>query len=105
MSLFLMATSLQAQKKMEKRAKKITAEMTEVLDLTKKEAKSVLEVQMFKLKEGKAIRANYEGDERKAELKKLGNKIYNQMKDALGGKEKGKSRLKKWKQHLKNKKQ
>ena len=105
-SFFLIGTAVEAQKKIEKRANKVTAEMTKVLELTKKEAKAVLKVQIAKMKEGAAIRKQHKGEPevRKAKLKKLGNRVYNDMKAALGGGEKGKMRLKKWKKHLKDKK-
>ena len=96
---------INAQKKQEKKAKKIATEMTKVLDLTKKESKAVYKIHFNKFKESAAIKKPYanQPEVKKQNLKKLGNKVYNQLKDALGSKEKGKLRLKKWKEYKQSK--
>jgi type III secretory pathway component EscR len=97
---------INAQKKQEKKAKKIATEMTKVLDLTKKESKAVYKIHLDKFNASTAIKKQFanEPEVKKQNLKKLGNSVYNQMKDALGGKEKGKARLEEWKQYKQSKK-
>ena len=112
-SFFLCLGTVEAQKKkgkkknkLEKQARAMATEMDKALDLTDEEFDAVLKIQIDKRKEGNKIKSNSElsQEERKKQLKKLGNRVYNQMKDALGGGEQGKSRLKKWKQYKKDKK-
>jgi len=100
-SLFISSFAANAQKKMEKKAKKITTEITEVLKLNKKESKAVYQIQIDRLKESASIKKEYADDKivRKQKLKKLGNKIFNQMKKTLGA-----ERLKQWKKHKSKKK-
>ena len=84
----------------QKKAKKVTDEMTEVLSLNKKEAKAIYKIQLERFQEGKSIRDEYsdQPEVRKTKLNKLGSKVYNQLKDYLGI-----ERLKKWKAHNKKK--
>lgn len=91
--------NFQAQKKQEKKAKKITAEITKALQLSDKESKYVYKIQLEKFKEAKRIREEYANNEsaKKKELKKNGNKVYNEMKKTLG-----KERMKKWKEYRKS---
>ena len=88
-----------AQPKPEKKAKKITDEMTEVLSLNKKESKEVYDIQLARFTEAQAIRKEYsdQPEVQKEKLKALGNKLYNQMKNAIGP-----ERQKQWKEYKKN---
>ena len=95
--LFLfLSLSAHAQKA---KAKKIAKEMTEVLSLDKKESKAVYKIQLNRFKESTSIKSEHANEPviRKQKLKKLGNKVYNQLKAVLGI-----ERLKKWKQHRKH---
>jgi len=113
LSLVLGITTVEAQKKekkgknkVEKQARKMVNEMDKAIGLSKEEFQMVLKIQMDRRTESQKIRndKNLSQEEQKDALKKLGNKVYNQMKDALGGNEKGKQRMKKWKQYQKDKK-
>ncbi|NVJ89918.1 MAG: hypothetical protein HWD82_10845 [Flavobacteriaceae bacterium] len=92
-SFLFIAFSVQAQKKLEKKAEKITSEITKVLNLTDEESKIIYQIQLERFLQAKKIRSQYTNNEalRKEELKKHGNQVYNKMKNALG-----KERLKKW---------
>ncbi|WGH74983.1 hypothetical protein P8625_13000 [Tenacibaculum tangerinum] len=106
-TLMLFVTlGVHAQKKSEKKAKKITKEMTQVLDLTKNESEAIYNIQLNRFEQNAAIKKQYENqpEEKKQKLKELGNKVYNQLKNALGGKQKGKERLAKWKKYKQSKK-
>lgn len=98
---FISVFSIALAQKPAKKATKITDEMTEVLDLDKKESKAVYKIQFERFKEGQAIRKEYadQPEVRKEKLNKLGSKVYNQLKELLGM-----ERLKKWKAHNKAKK-
>lgn len=87
--------------KIEKKAKKITKEMTKVLSLNETESKAIYKIQLEKFKEGKKIRKEYSDkpETKKQKLKAHGSKVYNQLKKLLG-----KERLKKWRTYKKNKK-
>mgnify|MGYP006077131779 CR=1 FL=1 len=89
-----------AQNKPAKKAQKITDEMTEVLDLNKKESKAVYQVQLKRLNEGKSIKSQYsdQPEVRKEKLRLLGNRVYNDLKAVIGI-----ERLKQWKNYRKNK--
>lgn len=97
--IFSFSFQMNAQKP-EKKAQKFTDEMTEVLSLNKEESKAIYEIQLERFKENKAINKNYADDQekRKEELKKLGNKVYNQTKKAIGV-----ERQKQWKAYKSNK--
>jgi len=96
---FFVALGVNAQVKPEKKAKKIANEMTEVLSLDKQESKAIYKIQLERLKEGEAIKKEYanQPEVKKQKLKKLGNKVYNQLKEAIGIEQ-----LKKWKAHKNN---
>lgn len=98
--VFTFSISLNAQKP-EKKAEKFADKVSKAIKLSKKEYKEVYEIQLARFKDGKEIRQKYKDDEatRKAELKKLGNRVYNQMKKTLG-----KERLKKWNNYRKSNK-
>ena len=78
------------------KAQKISNEMTEVLSLNKKESKAVYKIHYDKLNESDAIKKEFANDPevKKQKLKSLGNKVYNQIKEAIGI-----ERLKKWKNY------
>jgi len=93
---FVFSIGVNAQVNPQKKAKKITDEMTEVLSLDKKESKAVYKIQLDRFKEGQSIRKEYadQPEIKKEKLKELGSKVYNQLKKTLGA-----ERLKKWKDH------
>jgi hypothetical protein len=103
--VLIITINVNAQAKPEKKAKKIATEMTKVLDLSKKESKAVYKIHLDKFNASTAIKKQFasEPEVKKQNLKKLGNSVYNQLKDALGSKEKGKLRLKKWKKYKQSK--
>jgi hypothetical protein len=74
--------------------------MTQVLDLNKKESKAVYQVQLKRFNEGKSIKSQYSDqlEVRKEKLRLLGNRVYNDLKAAIGI-----ERLKEWKKYRKNK--
>ena len=84
-----------------KKAKKIADEMTEVLELDKKDSKAIYKIQFERFKEGESIRKEYaeQPEIRKEKLNKLGSKVYNQLKDYLGM-----ERLKEWRAYKQSKK-
>lgn len=98
LALFVMF-NVSAQMNPEKKAKRITAKMTEALSLTEKESNDIYQIQLNRFKEGLAIRKEYQGAERKEKLKGVGKKIYNDLKNYLG-----KERLKQWRAYRKNNK-
>lgn len=89
-----------AQQNTKKKAQKIANEMTQVLDLNRKESKAVYQVQLKRFNEGKSIKSQYsdQPEVRKEKLRLLGNRVYNDLKAVIGI-----ERLKQWKQHRKNK--
>lgn len=89
-----------AQQNTKKKAQKIANEMTQVLDLNKKESKAVYQVQLKRFNEGKYIKSQYSDqlEVRKERLRLLGNRVYNDLKAAIGI-----ERLKEWKKYRKNK--
>ena len=97
--LFFFATNLQAQKQLEKKAEKLSSEITKALELNEEEAKAVYNIQLERFKKANEIREKHKDDEatKKEELKKLGNTVFNQMKETLG-----KERMKKWNQYRKS---
>ena len=92
--------SLNAQQNTKKKAQKITNEITQVLDLNKKESKAVYQVQLKRFNEGKSIKSQYSDhpEVRKEKLRLLGNRVYNDLKAVIGI-----ERLKQWKNYRKNK--
>ena len=97
--LVFCALNLQAQKQLEKKAEKLSSEITEVLKLNDDESKAVYNIHLERFKAAKEIREKYKDDEatKKEKLKKLGNTVFNQMKETLG-----KERMKKWNKHRKS---
>jgi len=95
LALFI-TVGLNAQPNPEKKAKKFTDEITEVLSLSKEESKAVYKIQLDRINESRAIKKEYSNQEvvQKEKLKQNGNKVYNQMKALLG-----KERMQAWKNH------
>ena len=98
--LFFIGFISSAQPSPKKKAQKIANEMTQVLDLNRKESKAVYQVQLKRFNEGKSIKSQYsdQPEVRKEKLRLLGNRVYNDLKAVIGI-----ERLKQWKQHRKNK--
>ena len=96
---FLTTLGINAQPNPEKKAKKFTEEMTEVLSLNKEESKAIYEIQLERFKEAQAINKEYADDSeaKKEKQKELGKKVFNQMKDIIG-----KERQQKWKAYKSN---
>jgi hypothetical protein len=95
--LLFLTFGMQAQNK--SKAKSLSKEMTEVLSLDKKESKAIYKLHLNKLNESDAIKKEFANkpEMKKQKLKKLGNKVYNQIKEAIGI-----ERLKKWKNYKSN---
>ena len=97
-ALFLIL-SLSAQPSPKERAKKIANDMTQFLDLDNKERKAIYRIQFDRFNESNEIKKQYanQPEVKKQKLKKLGDKVYNQIKEAIGIEQ-----LKKWKAHKNN---
>jgi len=93
--LFLMflATNVYSQNTSEERANKITNEMSKVLSLDNDEKAKVYEIQLKRFHEVAIIRSTYAEDleTKKAELKKVYNRLSGKLKSALG-----KDKMKEW---------
>ena len=93
--LFLMvsATNVYSQNTSEDRALKITNEMSEVLSLDDDEKEKVYEIQIKRYHEVAIIRSTYAEDleTKKAELKKVYNRLSGKLKSALE-----KDKMKEW---------
>jgi hypothetical protein len=92
--IMFLSFGMNAQNK--SKAKEISEEMTEVLSLNKKETKAIYKIQLNRLNESDSIKKEYANDpeEKKQNLKKLGKKVYNEIKEAIGI-----ERLKEWKEY------
>ena len=84
--LMVLATNVYSQNTGEKRAIKITNEMSEVLSLDDDEKAKVYEIQLKRFNEVAIIRSTYAEDPetKKAELKKVYNRLSGKLKSALG---------------------
>ena len=95
LSIFLTILSLNtfAQADSEKRANALTEKMTKALSLTKEEQSKVYEIQLKRFHEVAIIRSTYAEDleTKKAELKKVYNRLSGKLKSALG-----KDKMKEW---------
>ena len=82
-----------AQGNFAKKASKITNEMTEVLSLSGEEKAKVYQIQLKRFQEVESIREKYKDDTetRKSELKKVFNKLYGKLSEALG-----KNKMQQW---------
>jgi hypothetical protein len=92
-------STISAQPNPEKKAKKFTDEMTEVLSLNAEESEAIYKIQLERFKENQAIQKEFANDpeKKKEALKNLGNKVFNQTKNVLG-----QERQKRWKEYKSN---
>ena len=99
--LFLvLASNVYSQNTSEERAKEITNEMSEVLSLNAEETVKVYEIQLKRFNEVNTIRSTYKKDPetKKAELKKVYNRLFGKLKNALD-----KKKMQQWKIYKRNK--
>ena len=96
--LMFLATNVYSQNTSEERATKITNEMSEVLSLNAKESAKVYEIQLKRFNEVNIIRSTYAQDPetKKAELKKVYNRLSGKLKSTLG-----KDKMKDWRTYKK----
>ena len=83
--LLVLASSVYSQNTSEERANEITNEMSEVLSLDDEEKAKVYEIQLKRFNEVNTIRSTYAQDPeiKKAELKKVYNRLFGKLKNAL----------------------
>ena len=95
-----LATNLYSQNTSEERATKITNEMSEVLSLNAEEKAKVYEIQLKRFNEVNTIRSTYKKDPetKKAELKKVYNRLFGKLKNALD-----KKKMQQWRIYKRNK--
>ena len=95
-----LATTLYSQNTSEERATKITNEMSEVLSLNPEEKAKVYEIQLKRFNEVNTIRSTYKKDPetKKAELKKVYNRLFGKLKNALD-----KKKMQQWRIYKRNK--
>ena len=98
--LLVLASSVYSQNTSEERATKITNEMSEVLSLNAKESAKVYEIQLKRFNEVNIIRSTYAQDPetKKAELKKVYNRLFGKLKNALD-----KKKMQQWRIYKRNK--
>ena len=96
---FVLATNVYSQNTSEERANEITNEMSEVLSLNADEKAKVYEIQLKRFHEVAIIRSTYAEDPetKKAELKKVYNRLSGKLKSTLG-----KDKMKDWRTYRKN---
>ena len=96
--LMVLATNVYSQNTGEERAIKITNEMSEVLSLDDDEKAKVYEIQLKRFHEVAIIRSTYAEDleTKKAELKKVYNRLSGKLKSTLG-----KDKMKDWRTYKK----
>jgi len=95
-----LATNLYSQNTSEERANEITNEMSEVLSLNSEEKAKVYEIQLKRFNEVNIIRSTYKKDPetKKAELKKVYNRLFGKLKNALD-----KKKMQQWRIYKRNK--
>jgi len=88
-----------AQKNLDKRASKITQKMTKALSLDEEQKLKVFKIQLNRYQEVATIRKDYKDDpqSRKAELKKVYNRLYGKLRKALG-----KDKMQEWANYKQN---
>ena len=98
--LMVLATNVYSQKTNEERASKITKEISEVLSLNQEETAKVYKIQLKRFHEVNTIRSKYAQDPetKKAELKKVYNRLYGKLKSTLG-----EDKMQEWKIYKQNK--
>ena len=95
-----LATNVYSQNTSEERANEITNEMSEVLSLNPEEKAKVYEIQLKRYNEVNTIRSTYKKDPetKKAELKKVYNRLFGKLKNALD-----KKKMQQWRIYKRNK--
>jgi len=98
--LLVLASNVYSQNTSEERASKITDEMSEVMSLDEDEKAKVYEIQLKRFHEVATIRSMHAEDPetKKAELKKVYNRLYGKLKSTLG-----KDKMQDWKIYKQNK--
>ena len=98
--LLVLASSVYSQNTSEERATKITNEMSEVLSLNPEEKAKVYEIQLKRFNEVNTIRSTYAQDPetKKAELKKVYNRLFGKLKNSLD-----KKKMQQWRIYKRNK--
>ena len=98
--LIIYSPSISAQIDPDKRATEITNEMSEVLSLNPEEKAKVYEIQLKRFNEVNTIRSTYKKDPetKKAELKKVYNRLFRKLKNALD-----KKKMQQWRIYKRNK--
>ena len=98
--LLVLASSVYSQNTSEERANEITNEMSEVLSLNPEEKAKVYEIQLKRFNEVNTIRSTYKKDPetKKAELKKVYNRLFGKLKNALD-----KKKMQQWRIYKRNK--
>jgi VIT1/CCC1 family predicted Fe2+/Mn2+ transporter len=98
--LMVLATNVYSQNTSEERATKITNEMSEVLSLNAEETSTVYEIQLKRFNEVNTVRSSYAQDPetKKAELKKVYNRLFGKLKNALD-----KKKIQQWRIYKRNK--
>ena len=96
--LLVLASNVYSQNTSEERASKITDEMSEVMSLDDDEKAKVYEIQLKRFHEVAIIRSTYAEDPetKKAELKKVYNRLSGKLKSTLG-----KDKMKDWRTYRK----
>ena len=96
--LLVLASNVYSQNTSEERASKITDEMSEVMSLDEDEKAKVYEIQLKRFHEVAIIRSTYAEDPetKKAELKKVYNRLSGKLKSTLG-----KDKMKDWRTYKK----
>ncbi len=91
--LTVFSSNVIAQDNFAKKASKITNEMSEVLSLSLEEKAKVYQIQLKRFQDVESIREKYKDDAetRKSELKKVFNKLYGKLSEALG-----KNKMQQW---------
>ena len=97
--LMVLATNVYSQNTSEERATKITNEMSEVLSLNAEETSTVYEIQLKRFNEVNTVRSSYAQDPetKKAELKKVYNRLFGKLKNALD-----KKKMQQWRIYKRN---
>ena len=98
--LLVLASNVYSQNTSEERASKITDEMSEVMSLDEDEKAKIYEIQLKRFHEVATIRSMHAEDPetKKAELKKVYNRLYGKLKSTLG-----KDKMQEWKIYKQNK--
>ena len=98
--LMVLAINVYSQNTNEERATNITNEMSDVLFLNPEETAKVYEIQLKRFNEVNIIRSTYAQDPetKMAELKKVYNRLFGKLKNALD-----KKKMQQWRIYKKNK--